>query len=142
MTRDDVIRMAREAGLVMYDYDHPSLERFAALVAAAEREKLAQWMIEHGYATGHGDTTEDLLTELDWQADERIIKTAAAERERFCSDLRGLHDVHSLQSVSTIRSRGQTTQQRVSEALDELQADGTLSPAEHRRLVNRPWSSP
>ena len=33
MTRDDIIRMAREAHLVMYDYDHPSLERFAAFVA-------------------------------------------------------------------------------------------------------------
>ena len=42
MTRDDIIRMAREASLVMYDYDHPSLERFAALVAAAEREACAK----------------------------------------------------------------------------------------------------
>ena len=31
---------------------------------------------------------------------------AAAEREKFCSDLRALHDVYSLQSVSTIRERG------------------------------------
>ena len=44
MNRDDVIRMAREAG---DDVEHtlPSdldfLERFAALVAAAERERLA-----------------------------------------------------------------------------------------------------
>jgi hypothetical protein len=30
--------MAREAGLVMYDYSDPSLERFSNLVAAAERE--------------------------------------------------------------------------------------------------------
>jgi len=42
MTREDIIRMAREAHLVMYDYDHPSLERFAALVAAAEREACAK----------------------------------------------------------------------------------------------------
>jgi hypothetical protein len=42
MNRDDIIRMAREAHLVMYDYDHPSLERFAALVAAAEREACAK----------------------------------------------------------------------------------------------------
>ena len=41
MNRDDIIRMAREAGLVMYDYSHPSLERFAHLVAAAEREACA-----------------------------------------------------------------------------------------------------
>ena len=42
MTREDIIRMAQKAHLVMYDYDHPSLERFAALVAAAEREKVAE----------------------------------------------------------------------------------------------------
>jgi hypothetical protein len=31
---------------------------------------------------------------------------AAAEREKFCFDLRGLHDVYSLQSVSAIRAGG------------------------------------
>ena len=41
MNRDDIIRMAREAGLVMYDYSHPSLDRFANLVAAEEREACA-----------------------------------------------------------------------------------------------------
>ena len=41
MNRDDIIRMARETGLVMYDYSDPSLERFANLVAAAEREACA-----------------------------------------------------------------------------------------------------
>jgi len=66
--------MAREAGeaegleTVIF---HPVLERFVALVAAAEREKVAQWMMQRGYATGHGDTTEDLLAELDWQIKER-----------------------------------------------------------------------
>jgi hypothetical protein len=28
-------------------------------------------MIRNGYATGHGDTTEDLLDELEWQIAER-----------------------------------------------------------------------
>jgi len=47
MTRDDIIRMAREAGLsndfgnLGYPY-LPELERFAELVAAAEREVCAQ----------------------------------------------------------------------------------------------------
>ena len=50
MTRDDIIRMARAAGC--HDngeefrfVEHRYLERFAALVAAAEREAIAQ-MIE------------------------------------------------------------------------------------------------
>jgi len=42
MNRDEIILMAQKAHLVMYDYDHPSLERFAALVAAAEREACAK----------------------------------------------------------------------------------------------------
>ena len=45
MTQDEIIRMAREAGLVfglqMY-IDHYQLERFAALVAAHEREACAK----------------------------------------------------------------------------------------------------
>ena len=28
-----------------------------------DKEKVAQWMIQQGYATGHGDTVEDLLKE-------------------------------------------------------------------------------
>jgi hypothetical protein len=65
--------MAREAGLAYGSDEKPlgSVTRFAALVAAAERNKLAAWMIERGYATGHGDTIEDLLQELDWQVREQ-----------------------------------------------------------------------
>ncbi len=47
MTRDDIIRMAREAGLikdwmVLRNEDSNALARFAALVAAAEREACAK----------------------------------------------------------------------------------------------------
>jgi len=35
------------------------------------REKVAKWMVERSYATGHGDTVEDLLKELEWQVAER-----------------------------------------------------------------------
>jgi len=31
------------------------------------RELIASWMIQHGYSTGHGETIEDLLEELEWQ---------------------------------------------------------------------------
>ena len=49
MTRDDIIRMAREAGDYLVDkrgredfiFDCYGIERFAALVAAAEREECA-----------------------------------------------------------------------------------------------------
>ena len=49
-------------------------KRFAVLVAAYEQEKVAKWMVERGYATGHGDTVEDLLKELEWQVAERERK--------------------------------------------------------------------
>lgn len=43
MNRDDIIRMAREALLPSCHLTHPkALERFAALVAAAEREECAK----------------------------------------------------------------------------------------------------
>ena len=68
MTRDDIIRMAREAGDVL---NAEWLERFFHMAyaagAAVERNKLAKWMIQHSYATGHGDTMEDLLKELEEQ---------------------------------------------------------------------------
>ena len=50
-----------------------------------EIEKLAQWMIQRGYATGHGDSVEDLLQELDWQIAENwnraLIAGITTERE-------------------------------------------------------------
>jgi len=43
MTREDIIRMAREAGAIHY-WHLSNLERFAALVASAEREACAKWL--------------------------------------------------------------------------------------------------
>lgn len=88
MTRDDIIKMAREAcdsdkvdawhnGFWVITQEE--FERFAALVAAQEREKVAAWMIAKGYATGHGDTIKELLQELAWQIDEDLDK-ARSER--------------------------------------------------------------
>ncbi len=45
-----------------------------------EREKVAAWMVQRGYATGHGDTIEDLLAELEWQVKEKVD---SLERENF-----------------------------------------------------------
>ena len=49
MNRDDITRMAREAGFVGFDGDNGSLRRFAALVAAAEREACAKLCEEPGW---------------------------------------------------------------------------------------------
>jgi hypothetical protein len=95
--KEDIIKMAREAGFeqaghLSHQVFTAIIERFAALVEdaqskrtfdegfvtvghmrqqiAAERNKVASWMMTKGYATGHGDTTEDLLKELEWQVRE------------------------------------------------------------------------
>jgi len=47
-------------------------QTWAAVAMIVNRQKVAQWMISRGYATGRGDTIEDLLRELDWQIEERI----------------------------------------------------------------------
>jgi hypothetical protein len=79
MTKDEIIQLAQEAGfwvdsngILNGGDDDAGLLVFADLVVEAEREKVAQWMIEKGYATGHGDTIEDLLKELEWQITERM----------------------------------------------------------------------
>jgi hypothetical protein len=40
-------------------------------------ERVAKWMIAHSFATGHGDTLDDLLSELEWQVME--LRTPSEE---------------------------------------------------------------
>ena len=51
----------------------------------SDKETLAQWMMQRGYATGHGDTMEDLLVELDIQIVENwtraLVNGVQGERE-------------------------------------------------------------
>ena len=62
MNREEITRMAREAGFVGMDGDHGALRRFAALVAAAERNRT--WTQDH------------------WTEYERSIAAAAKAEER------------------------------------------------------------
>jgi hypothetical protein len=55
---------------------------------AAERGKLAAWMIQHNFVTGHGDTTDDLLAELGAQVDELAQQLTAAQQENKRLDAR------------------------------------------------------
>ena len=125
MDREEIVRMAREAGLRvgtnlsgvvlvgspaeigLAHLTIEELERFATLVAAAERNKLAAWMIKHSYATGHGDTVEDLLKELEWQIAEREREACAkvcdvlAVHPEYASDITKV-------AAQAIRARGNT----------------------------------
>lgn len=62
MTRDDVIRMAREAGLRRFGPLNIDceLERFAALVAAREREECAR-EADHWYNTNKSHRCGDYI---------------------------------------------------------------------------------
>jgi hypothetical protein len=94
-----------------------TLKRFAALAQAAERNKLAAWMMAQGYATGHGDTMEQLLEELEREVGfkraelwiKRINEAVLAEREACAKIIddwpNGRDDVYSIGVA--IRARGQ-----------------------------------
>jgi len=97
MNKDQITEMARKAGfesnslgMTYTSGQLPELlERFAALAQAAERNKLAAWMMAQGYATGHGDSVEDLLEEFEREIGfdkaelwiKRINEAVLAERE-------------------------------------------------------------
>jgi hypothetical protein len=100
MTQDEIIRMAREAGIRDFtcNGEFGCLERFVALVAAAERNRT--WTQEH------------------WTEYERSI--AATEREacaKVCEELpapdiysdtdKSMWDVTCMDCASAIRARGQ-----------------------------------
>ena len=74
MNRDDIIRMAREAGLwpAVTDVFPKELERFAALVAEHEREACAKLCEEMARPI------DDISTTIQWVASE----CAAAIRQR------------------------------------------------------------
>jgi hypothetical protein len=68
MTRDEIIRMAREAGWPSMALDNlpgtgdmHRLERFAALVAAAEREACAKVCMEHWLHGGNAINCADAI---------------------------------------------------------------------------------
>jgi len=100
MTREDITRMAREAGFVGFDGDNGSLRRFAALVAAAEREA----MIEQGWRQCAKDqrTTQFCgLVELVVLAEREACAKVAEAYEPRC-------DTCPSGVANAIRARGQT----------------------------------
>ena len=105
-TQEQVIAWARECGDwngQTVEMNDVGIERFAALAAAAEREKVARWQIGSGYATGHGDTIEDLLVELEWQVRESEREACAKVAESYEPRC----DTCPSGAANAIRARGQ-----------------------------------
>jgi hypothetical protein len=104
---EDIIEMARDAGFTVYRdevcfVEQRYLERFAALVAAAERNKLAAWMIHHNLATGHGDTMEQLCDALGTEIVHRIDMEVESEREA-CAKLIESHKTGANELMDAVR---------------------------------------
>ena len=110
MNRDDIIRMAEDAGFI-WETDHPAIVALAELAyaagVAAERNKVAQWMMARSYATGHGDTVEDLLKELDWQVREEERELCAQVCEQIADAPSNMVLGVALDCAVAIRARGE-----------------------------------
>ena len=107
MDRDEITKLVTEAWEATkawqngaWNLTSAELEAIAKLVAAAEREKAVQWMMQEGYATGHGDSIEDLLQELEWQVQEREGEACA----QMVDDMVRYADGH--ECAAAIRSKG------------------------------------
>jgi hypothetical protein len=107
MTQDDILRMAREAGLTTMAHDS-RIARFASLAVAAQREKVAHWMRSLGYATGHGDTIEDLLDHLGTQISEGLEAEKMMEREACAKVCEGPGWNAANWCAAAIRARSKT----------------------------------
>jgi len=70
MDKETIAKLGFEAGAESVGFF--TLKKFAELVAAHERNKLAAWMIQFGFATGHGDTMEELVDALGTEIVDRI----------------------------------------------------------------------
>jgi len=128
--RDNIIRMALETGMMVpTSRDHTErLERFAALVAAAEREKVERWEIGSGFTPGPENNIEDVLVELEYQIREDEREACA----KVCSD-RAMHCELEAQraiengehdEVSAIRS----TAWQISVCAADIRARGQACP--------------
>ena len=71
------------------------------------REKVAAWMRARSYATGHGDTVEDLLKELEWQVAEREREACAKVCDARVIGDHNREDQEAKRCAAAIRARGE-----------------------------------
>ena len=77
----------------------------------SDKEKVSQWMMNRGYATGHGTSVVDLLQELEWQVAEREREACAKVCDDICLKYSKADDyaerVASQWCAEAIRARGE-----------------------------------
>ena len=109
MNDEQIFELAEKNGFQddfgRWNFTDEELLDFVFMVQKAEREKVAKWMMGQGYATGHGDTIDELLKELEWQVAEREREACA----KLCdeqSDKDGFEGGYANECAELIRSRG------------------------------------
>jgi hypothetical protein len=123
MAKEQIIQLMAEAGLktpARGDFIFIHWDQIALLLAH-ERNKLAAWMIQFGFATGHGDTMEQLCDALGTEIVDRIDGEVEAEREacaKVCEELQApdvyntddkcMWDISTMDCAEAIRARGNT----------------------------------
>ena len=87
MTKDEIVDMLAAVDFQFFGKQDWNIfdkyEAFAQLVAEKEREVVANWIMDKGFATGHGDSIVDLLDQLEWQIAEKEREACAA----ICDEL-------------------------------------------------------
>ena len=85
-------------------YTADQMRKYSDKAVSDEREQVAAWMMQRGYATGHGDTVEGLLKELEWQVAEREREACAKVCEELFADV---PPYSAPDCAAAIRERGQ-----------------------------------
>lgn len=87
-------------------FEHELVKRMIEEAVKAEREVVANWIMDKGFATGHGDSIVDLLDQLEWQITEKE-REACAE---VCDEIY-THSIEDWEGANwcgdAIRARGQ-----------------------------------
>ena len=78
-----------------------------AVEASVLCNKVAQWMIERSYATGHGDTLDDLLKELELTVREEERELCAQICEQIADAPSNMVLGVALDCAAAIRARGE-----------------------------------
>ena len=108
MTNEEAMQILTDMGLHEGGMDNWVADnawwKFANLVAEREREVVANWIMDRGFATGHGDSIVDLLDQLEWQIAEKEREACA----KLCEEASGTGKIISCTSAAAaIRARGQ-----------------------------------
>ena len=110
MTQDEIVGMLAAVDFQFFGKQDWNIfdkyEAFAQLVAEKEREVVANWIMDKGFATGHGDSIVDLLDQLEWQIAEKEREACAETCEGVWLDTVEAQN-HNDKCVKAIRARGQ-----------------------------------